>query len=132
MTKEFIDEVNEDIKDEKIITIWQKFKFYIIGAVVVIIGGTVVNVGYDSHIKSTTNEQALILEKNTIKFNSSEIDSLINDGTQGTVFLSTIKKAENMIANGKNIEASNMLYKTSNQMETPQKDYLILASVWSS
>ncbi len=56
MTKQFIDEVNQDIQDEKLILFWSKYRFYIMAFIIFIIAGTAILVGIDKYKINKINQ----------------------------------------------------------------------------
>lgn len=73
----FIREVNEDVRNQKIFSIWNKYKFYIIFIIIAILTFTISKNIYEAHKKNISLQQALQIEK--IMSDSSSInDKMLN------------------------------------------------------
>ena len=59
----FIREVNEDVRTEKAILFWNKYKYYIIGIIVLILAITISKNVYESNKKETSLKQAVVFER---------------------------------------------------------------------
>ncbi|MBD5405635.1 tetratricopeptide repeat protein [bacterium] len=59
----FIREVNEDVRTEKAILFWNKYKYYIIGIIVLILAITISKNVYESNKKETSLKQAVAFER---------------------------------------------------------------------
>lgn len=59
----FFREVSEDIRTEKAILFWNKYKYYIIGIIVVILAITITKNVYESNKKETSLKQAIAFER---------------------------------------------------------------------
>ena len=129
MTKQFIDEVNQDIQNEKLILFWSKYRFYIMAFIIFIIAGTAVFVGLDKYKINKINQESEIFESYLANGNVNLLDELIAQGEQGSQFIAVVEKAKQISLTNVS-EASNILYTYSKNASSPQKEYAILASVW--
>ncbi len=129
MTKQFIDEVNQDIQDEKLILFWNKYRFYVMAFIIFIIAGTAVLVGFDKYKINKINQESEIFESYLANGNVNLLDELIAQGEQGSQFIAVVEKAKQVSLTNV-LEASNMLYTYSKNASSPQKEYAVLASVW--
>ena len=129
MTKQFIDEVNQDIQDEKLILFCKKYRFYIISFIILIISGTVIFVSIDKYKVNKINKESKIFESYITNGNINLLDELISQGEEGSQFIAIVEKAKQVSLTNA-LEASNILYKYSQNASSPQKEYAILASVW--
>ena len=128
MTKEFIDEVNQDIQEEKIYTFWQKYKYAVIGGIALIIGGTGANVGYDKYIESQKATQATAYES-FVNGKTEALNELLS-GQTGVRFITAVEQARKLSEAGDNKTASQLLLDFSKDADSPEKDYAVLASIW--
>ena len=55
--------MNEDVRNEKAILFWNKYKYYIIGIVVLILAITIIKNVYESNKKETSLKQAVAFER---------------------------------------------------------------------
>lgn len=129
MTKQFIDEVNQDIQDEKLILFWNKYRFYIMAFIIFIIAGTAILVGIDKYKINKINQESETFESYLANGNVNLLDKLIAQGEQGSQFIAVVEKAKQVSLTNV-LEASNMLYTYSKNASSPQKEYAVLASVW--
>ncbi|MDG1154170.1 MAG: hypothetical protein P8N25_04900 [Alphaproteobacteria bacterium] len=129
MTKQFIDEVNQDIQDEKLILFWNKYRFYVMAFIIFIIAGTAVLVGFDKYKINKINQESEIFESYLANGNVNLLDELIAQGEQGSQFIAVVEKAKQVSLTNV-LEASNILYTYSKNASSPQKEYAVLASVW--
>ncbi len=129
MTKQFIDEVNQDIQDEKLILFWSKYRFYIMAFIIFIIAGTAILVGIDKYKINKINQESETFESYLANGNVNLLDELIAQGEQGSQFIAVVEKAKQVSLTNV-LEASNILYTYSKNASSPQKEYAVLASVW--
>ncbi|MFL2660286.1 MAG: hypothetical protein ACJ0GZ_04875 [Alphaproteobacteria bacterium] len=129
MTKQFIDEVNQDIQDEKLILFWNKYRFYIMAFIIFIIAGTAILVGIDKYKINKINQESETFESYLANGNVNLLDKLIAQGEQGSQFIAVVEKAKQVSLTNV-LEASNILYTYSKNASSPQKEYAVLASVW--
>lgn len=129
MTKQFIDEVNQDIQGEKLILFWNKYRFYVMAFIIFIIAGTAVFVGLDKYKINKINQESEIFESYLANGNVNLLDELIAQGEQGSQFIAVVEKAKQVSLTNV-LEASNILYTYSKNASSPQKEYAVLASVW--
>ena len=61
--KAFIREVNEDVRTQKLLEIWNKFKYYIIATIVIVLSFTIINNMYEANKKEVSLEQAKVFER---------------------------------------------------------------------
>lgn len=59
----FIREVNEEVRTEKAILFWNKYKYFIIGTIVIILAITITKNVYENNKKETSLKQATAFEK---------------------------------------------------------------------
>ena len=71
----FIREVNEDVRTEKAILFWNKYKYYIIGIIVLILAITISKNVYESNKKETSLKQATTFER-IMSNNASSADKI--------------------------------------------------------
>ena len=129
MTKQFIDEVNQDIQDEKLILFWNKYRFYVMAFIIFIIAGTAILVGIDKYKINKINQESETFESYLANGNVNLLDELIAQGEQGSQFIAVVEKAKQVSLTNV-LEASNILYTYSKNASSPQKEYAVLASVW--
>ncbi len=129
MTKQFINEVNQDIQDEKLVLFWNKYRFYIVALIILIIGGTAIFVGLEKYKTNKINKESKIFESYISNGKINALDELISQGEEGSKFIAVIEKAKQVSLTNV-LEASNILYRYSQNASSPQKEYAILASVW--
>ena len=133
MSKQFIDEVNQQIQEEKIVRFWHKFKYLIIGGAIGIVAVTGGYTWYTEYVKQKLESQNVALDRGikNITSDSTALDSSIANGAEGVKFIAVINKA-NALTNAKKYgEAIDVLtrYADNTQVQL-HREYAGLASVW--
>ncbi len=75
----FMREVNEDVRNEKIFSIWNKYKYYIITLIIIVLAITISKNIYEANKEKVSMQQALQIEKimsDTTLSNKDKISSL--------------------------------------------------------
>ncbi len=133
MSKQFIDEVNQDIKDEKLVIFWNKFKYFIIGGVAVIIIGTGGYSWYMASINKKLESQNVALDNalDDIQNDISALDTVIANSADGVQFIAVVNKAKALVDMQKYDEAIVTLNTYASQTNNPlQREYTQLSAVW--
>lgn len=129
MSKEFIDEVNQDIQDERLLTFWNKFKYIIIGGAVSLV------LGVGGYSWMQTAEQNRLERQNvaldTAIGNVESLNTLIADSADGVRLLAVLDTAKVLVANNKYADAISALEQYANTTEnTIHAQYAMLSSIW--
>ena len=131
MSNEFINEVNQELHDERIVGLWKRFGRLIIGGCALIIVSTAGVTGYSSYTKGVAKSEALAFEQAIKTKNLDAISQLAVSGNAGSQLLSTMTLSQAYVAQGKFDQASNALLSYAHKTdEGIYKQYAVLASVW--
>ena len=131
MSNEFINEVNQELHDERIVGLWKKFGRFIIGGCVLIIVSTAGVTGYSAYTKWVSKSEALSFEQAIKTRNLAAISQLASSGNAGSQLLSTMTLSQAYVAQGKFDQASTALLSYANKTdEDIYKQYARLSSVW--
>jgi hypothetical protein len=109
---DIFNEVDEDVRKDKSLALWNAYGKYVIALAVLIIGGTAAYVGWQNYTESQSLEQAKRFEtaaamaaENKLSGAATEFSALASDGNAGYRPLSLLREAATLIAEGKGDEA---------------------------
>lgn len=133
MSKQFIDEVNQEIQDEKLVWFWHKFKYLIIGGAIGIVAVTGGYTWYKNSVVQKLESQNVALDTGiqNIANDSTALDSSIANGTEGIKFIATINKANALVERKKYDEAIKLLHAYANDTKIAfHREYTELVAIW--
>ncbi len=129
MSKQFIDEVNQDIKDEKLVTLWHRFKYLIVGGAVAIVAATGGYSWYTSAAAKKMESQNVALDK--ALGDVSALDTVIANSADGVQFIAVINKAKLLTDDKKYDDAIQTLNTYAAQTTVPiHRQYAQLSAIW--
>ncbi len=130
-SSQFINEVNQELHDERIVGLWKSYGRYIIAGAVAIVLGTAGVTGYNSYKHNTAKTEALRFETAIKNESTQALSTLALEGEASTQLLSTMSVSKMYVEKGDFAKASSALLVYANQTnEELYKQYALLASVW--